>query len=111
MADGVGLGVPTGAAIAKSLQDYGVGVLAGVGYRMVSGLTGSGLIGGAIAAAVTGAVVRGQAGNIIAINLGFQSGQQGLGGLMGGLGNLGGLLGGGGGADGNGNGAPPVATI
>ena len=90
MADSASIGIPTAGGVTRSLTDYAVGVLAGVGYRLVSGMTGSGLIGGAIAAGVVGAVVKGKAGEIIAINLGFQTGQAGIGGL--GLGNmLGGL--------------------
>jgi len=80
------MAVPTMSGVTGSLQSYGVGILAGVGYRMLSSFTGSGIIGGAIAAAVVGATVRGQIGEMIAVNLGFTTGQQGLGNL--GLGNL-----------------------
>lgn len=80
------IGVPSVSGITGSLQSYGVGVLAGVGYKMLSGFTGSGIIGGAIAAAIVGATVRGTIGEMIAVNLGFTTGQQGLGGL--GLGSL-----------------------
>ena len=94
------IAVPTAGGVGRSLTNYGVGILAGIGYRMVSGITGSGLIGGAISAAVTGAMVRGVAGEIIAVNAGFATGQQGLGNL--GLGNALGRLTGNGGDDGPG---------
>ena len=87
------LAVPTAGGIGRSLGSYGVGIIAGLGYRVVSGMVGSGLIGGAIAAAVTGAMVRGPAGEIIAVNAGFTTGQQGFGAI--GLGDMGGLFGGG----------------
>ena len=92
------IGVPTMAGVQKSLTGYGVGILAGVGYNFVSAFTGSGLIGGAISAAATGAMVRGVLGEMIAVNLGFNVGQQGLGNL-----GLNGLLGG---PTGNNNGDP-----
>jgi len=81
------IGVPTMAGVQRSLTGYGVGILAGVGYNIVSSFTGSGLIGGALSAAVTGALVRGVLGEMISVNLGFNVGQSGLGNL--GLGNLG----------------------
>lgn len=94
------IAIPTGGNIGRSLQNYGIGLVAGIGFRVVSGFTGSGLIGGAIAAAVTGAIVPGKAGDVISISLGFQQGQLGLGAL--GLGGgFGGLLGGGGGGGGD----------
>jgi hypothetical protein len=100
MATKTSIGVPTASGVGKSLTNYGYGLAAGIGYNLVSGVTGSGLIGGAIAAAVTGAMVKGQAGELIATMAGFATGQRGLGslGLGGGLaGGLAGLLGGGGG--------------
>jgi len=81
------IAVPTGGAVVNTLQSYGVGVLAGMGYRMLSGFTGSGIIGGAIAAAIVGATVRGQIGEMLAVNLGFTTGREGLG-QLGGLGSL-----------------------
>tara|TARA_Y100000310_G_scaffold74030_1_gene70183 strand:- start:46 stop:357 length:312 start_codon:yes stop_codon:yes gene_type:complete len=80
------IAVPTAGGLTRSLSNYGVGLIAGIGYRLISGFTGSGLIGGAIAAAATGAMVKGVAGEIIAVNAGFLTGQQGLGNL--GLGNF-----------------------
>ena len=80
------IGIPSAHGLGTSLSNYGVGLLAGVGYRLISGFTGSGLIGGAIAAAATGAMVKGVAGEIIAVNAGFLTGQAGLGNL--GLGAL-----------------------
>jgi len=84
------IALPTMGGIQKSLMSYGVGILAGVGYQFVSRFIGSGLIGGAVAAAAAGASVRGQVGEMIAVNLGFNVGMQGIGQF--GLGNLGNLL-------------------
>lgn len=86
------LAVPTGSNIGKSLGNYGTGLLAGLGFNLISRFTGSSLIGGAIAAGVTGAIVPGEAGRIITTTLGFTTGARGLENL--GLGNLGGGLGG-----------------
>jgi len=59
------------------------------------GLGGGGLISGAIAAGLTGAIVPGDAGRIVTTTLGFNVGARGLENLIGG--SFGGLLGGGGG--------------
>jgi len=72
------IGVPTVSGVQNSLMSYGVGIMAGVGHKLISGFTGSGLIGGAVAAAVVGATVRGTLGEMIAVNLGFNVGLQGL---------------------------------
>ena len=100
--------MPTMGGVQKNLMSYGVGVVAGLGYNIVSNITGSGLIGGAVSAAVAGSLVRGVIGEVIAVNAGFNVGQRGMGGL--GLGNLGGF-----GRNGNAtNGAPlaiPLSTI
>lgn len=93
------IAVPTGGNITKSLKNYGVGLAAGVGFNLINqgmarfGLGGGGLISGAIAAGITGAVVPGDAGKIITTTLGFTLGARGLGNLLGGSG--GGLFGGG----------------
>jgi len=87
MAEAASIAVPSVGGIQKSMMSYGVGILAGVGYQMITKVVGSSLIGGAVAAAVTGAAVKGQIGEMIAVNLGFQVGQLGIGGL-----GLGGLL-------------------
>ena len=86
------IAVPSASGLQKNLQGYGVGLLAGVGYNLISGITGSGLIGGALAAALAGATVRGPIGEVLAVQLGFQSGRGGIGGN--GLSGLTGLLGG-----------------
>ena len=104
------MAVPTMAGVTGSMQSYAVGILAGVGYRMLSGFTGSGIIGGAIAAAVVGATVRGQIGEMIAVNLGFTTGQQGRG--QRGRGNrLPGLNGANGGRNGGSRNAAPQGTL
>lgn len=84
------LGVPTMRGVQDSLMNYVVGIGAGLLFNIVSGFTGSGLIGGALSSSITGAAVRGVAGEMVAVNAGFAVGQSGLGGL--GLGDLGGLL-------------------
>ena len=97
------IAIPTGRNIGTSLRNYGVGLAAGIGFNLISqgmarfGLGGAGLISGAIAAGVTGAVVPGDAGKIITTTLGFTLGARGIANLMGGIGG-GGLLGGGGGS-------------
>ena len=106
------IAVPSTSGIQKNLQGYGVGLLAGVGYNLISGITGSGLIGGALAAALAGATVRGPVGEVLAVQLGFQSGRGGgIGGN--GLSGLTGLLGGKpkNGPAKNGNGPAKLITI
>ena len=78
--------MPTVGGIQKNLMSYGSGILAGIGYNLVANFTGSGLIGGAVSAAVAGSLVRGVVGEMIAVNAGFNVGTRGLPGL--GLGNL-----------------------
>lgn len=95
------IAIPTGRNIGKSLENYGVGLAAGIGFSLINSVMtqmglGGGLVPGAIAASVTGAVVPGEAGKIITTTLGFNLGMRGLGAL--GLGNMGGIFGGGGGA-------------
>ena len=82
------IAVPRVAGIQKNLQGYGVGLLAGLGYNMITGIPGSGLIGGALAAALAGATIRGSVGEVLAVQLGFQSGRGGLGNGVQGLGGL-----------------------
>jgi hypothetical protein len=67
--------------VQNSLMNYGVGIGAGLLYNLVSTFTGSGLIGGALSASVTGAAVRGIAGEMVAVSSGFAVGQQGFAGL------------------------------
>jgi len=98
-----GIRVPALGGVQNSMMNYGVGILAGVGYNMITRFTGSGLIGGAVAAAVTGAAVKGVVGEMIAVNAGFNTGARGLANL--GLGNL--IPGGGGGGA---PGAPGAVT-
>jgi len=98
MAAAGSIAAPTGANVTRSIQNYGVGLAAGIGFNLITRFTGSGLIGGAIAAGLTGAIVPGRPGEIITTTLGFNLGSRGLESLLGGLGNLGGIFGGGGGA-------------
>lgn len=80
------IGVPTMGGVQNSLMNYAVGIGAGLLYDIVRGFTGSGLIGGALSASITGAAVRGVAGEMVAVSSGFAVGQSGLAGL--GLGGL-----------------------
>ncbi len=75
------IGVPTMGGVQNSLMNYAVGIGAGLLYNLVSTFTGSGLIGGALSASVTGAAVRGVAGEMVAVSSGFAVGQQGFAGL------------------------------
>jgi len=81
------IGVPTMGGVQNSLINYGVGIGAGLLYNLIRGFTGSGLIGGALSASITGAAVRGVAGEMVAVSSGFAVGEQGFAGL-----GLGGLL-------------------
>ena len=92
------IGVPTVRGVQSGLMDYGAGVIAGLVYNTVSTFTGSGLIGGAISAALASRVAKNQLGALIAVNAGFRTGSVGMRGL--GRGQLGG-------ARANGNGAQP----
>ena len=100
------IGVPTVRGVQSGLMDYGAGVIAGLVYNTVSTFTGSGLIGGAISAALASSVARGNLGAMIAVNAGFRTGSGGLPGL--GMGNL---MGGAAKPKSNGNGAPAINLI
>jgi hypothetical protein len=84
---------PSVGKVQQNLMAYGAGLASGVGFNLVSGLTGSSLIGGAISSAVAGSLVEGVLGQMIAVNAGFAQGQRGIGAL--GMGNILGGLGGG----------------
>ena len=100
------IGVPTVRGVQSGLMDYGAGVIAGLVYNTVSTFTGSGLIGGAVSAALASSVARGNLGAMIAVNAGFRTGSVGMAGL--GMGNL---MGGAARAKNNGNGAPAINLI
>ena len=105
------IGVPTVRGVQSGLMDYGAGVIAGLVYNTVSTFTGSGLIGGAVSAALASSVTKGNLAPVIAVNMGFRTGSVGMRGL--GLGNLGGLAGGraNGNGNGGGNGGPKINLI
>jgi hypothetical protein len=102
----VDIGAPTMRGVQNNLMSYGAGVISGLAYNVVSGFTGSGLIGGAISAAVAGSIARKELGEMIAVNAGFRTGSVGMQGL--GLGNLGGI---GGRRNGNGNAKQPAINL
>ena len=99
--------MPTANKVQTNLMSYGAGIVAGLGFNVVSNITGSGLIGGAISSAVAGSLVEGVLGQVIAVNAGFAQGSRGMGAL--GMGNL--LGGMGAQKKANGNGAGVIATI
>ena len=78
--------MPTANKVQTNLMSYGAGFVAGLGFNVVSNLTGSGLIGGAMSSAVAGSLVEGVLGQVIAVNAGFAQGARGMGAL--GMGNL-----------------------
>jgi hypothetical protein len=80
------IGMPSVRGVQNNLMSYGAGVVSGLAYNLVSGFTGSGLIGGAISAAVAGSIASPQLGQMIAVNAGFRTGSVGMAGL--GLGNM-----------------------
>ena len=99
--------MPTANKVQTNLMSYGAGIVAGLGFNVVSNITGSGLIGGAISSAVAGSLVEGVLGQVIAVNAGFAQGSRGMGAL--GMGNL--LGGMGAQKKAHGNGAGVIATI
>ena len=84
--------MPTVNRVQNNLMAYGAGLVSGIGFNVISTITGSGLIGGAVSSAVAGAMVEGVLGQMISVNAGFALGQRGLPAL--GMGNLLGGLGG-----------------
>ena len=104
------IGVPTVRGVQSGLMDYGAGVIAGLVYNTVSTFTGSGLIGGAVSAALASSVTKGSLAPVIAVNMGFRTGSGGRRGLgLGNLGNLGGQRTNGG--NGGRNGGPSINLI
>ena len=87
---GAAIGIPSTRGLMGGLTDYGVGAIAGISYNVISNFTaqmgfGGGLLGGAIAAAGVGSVVKGTRGEVLATMLGFQAGLVGLNDIMGGF--------------------------
>ncbi len=78
--------MPTVNRVQNNLMAYGAGLVSGIGFNVISSITGSGLIGGAVSSAVAGAMVEGVLGQMISVNAGFALGQRGMGAL--GMGNL-----------------------
>ena len=70
------IAVPTAGGISNAMRNYGMGFVAGIGYRLVSRIAGSSLIGGAVTSAVVSATVKGPVGEYIAVSTGFQAGTQ-----------------------------------
>ena len=66
-------GMPSAGGLKTALIDYGLGVGGGLIYALGRALTGSGLIGGLVGAALAGSVIKGTRGTILATNLGFMT--------------------------------------
>lgn len=56
-----------------ALIDYGLGAGGGIVYAISRALTGSGLIGGLVGAALAGSIIKGTRGTVISTILGFQT--------------------------------------
>ena len=67
------IAVPTVGGVMDGIRNYAFGAVARVGFNVVSGFTGNGLVGGAIAAAIASSVIKGVQGDVIATILGFQA--------------------------------------
>lgn len=67
------IGMPSGSGIKESLIDYGLGAGGGVVYALSNALTGSGLLGGLLGAALAGSIIKGTRGTTIATMLGFMT--------------------------------------
>lgn len=67
------IGVPTVSGVKGAMFDYGYGLAGGLAYSLITAFTGSGLLGGAVGAALVGAMVKGQKGEMLATILGFQT--------------------------------------
>ena len=72
----VEIGAPSMRGVQNNLMSYGAGVISGLAYNLVSGFTGSGLIGGAISAAVAGSIANPPLGQMIAVKRRLQDGQR-----------------------------------
>lgn len=84
------ISVPTVSGLKGAATDYVVGLGGGLLTAFATQITGSGLIGGAVAAAFAGSIVKGERGTIIATIAGYNAVQTGA--LTGGGdGNSGGL--------------------
>lgn len=75
--------VPTVRGVRSGLENYGVGAVGGLVYRLATRFLGNNVIGGALSAALAGSVVKGSKGDAIAVMAGFQTGLDFAGGLAG----------------------------
>jgi hypothetical protein len=82
--------VPTVKGVTDALKSYGAGVAGGLVYQLALAMMGrivpgaNALVGGLVAAALSGSVVKGQRGDTIATMAGFQTGLMGLSSFAGG---------------------------
>ena len=73
------IGVPTMGGLKTSMTDYAYGAGGGILYSVASSITGSGLVGGLLSAALAGSVIKGDRGRTIATMLGFMTIAGGMG--------------------------------
>jgi len=66
-----GIGVPSVGGLKSALRCYGYGAGGGLVYSLATGVFGSGLLGSLASAALTGSVIKGTQGEILATVLGF----------------------------------------
>ena len=65
------VGVPTMGGIGQSFQDWGIGLLAGIGFLLASQLFGG--LGLIAAPLLVGSMIKGDRGKIIAVMVGFMA--------------------------------------
>ena len=73
------VGVPTMGGVKSSMTDYAYGAGGGILYGVASSITGSGLLGGLLSAALAGSTIKGERGKTIATMLGFMTIAGGMG--------------------------------
>lgn len=67
------IGTPSKKGMKDAAINFGVGVGGGLIYKIVTGITGSGLLGGLAGAIVAGSVIKGDRGEMISTVLGFNA--------------------------------------
>lgn len=74
-----GVGVPNASGFKGALMGYLYGAGGALVYKLAGGFLGNSMLGSVAAAAVAGAVIKGEEGKIIATVLGFQGMMSGTG--------------------------------
>ena len=73
------VGPPSVGGIKDAAIDFGLGAGGGLVYAVSTAVTGSGLLGGLVGAALAGSILKGPRGTVVATMLGFMT-------ILGGLG-------------------------